>query len=167
MSAKSALEANGARHGFVFCIVQSLREGLLTALERRHKRLKRIRPISVLFLVNEPDGCADVAAESPNEMRQAAAALLLLRAESNEHIFEIRDASLKCCIGTTQLCPTRLSYLSITRHSKGDFPIWKLIHVRSLLRTARTTTSPNLPPPKPTTWHKSGIQRTASMSAAV
>lgn len=34
MSAKSALEANGAIHGFVFCLAQSQREGLLTALER-------------------------------------------------------------------------------------------------------------------------------------
>lgn len=34
MSAKRALEANGAIHGFVFYIVQSFREGLLTALER-------------------------------------------------------------------------------------------------------------------------------------
>lgn len=83
MSAKSALEANGAIHGFVFYIVQSLREGLLTALERRHKRQED--PANQRLVSGEPDGCADVAAESPNEMRQAAV-LLLLRAESNEHI---------------------------------------------------------------------------------
>lgn len=117
MSAKSALEANGAIHGFVFYIVQSLRSGLLTALERRHKRQED--PANQRLVSGEPDGCAEVAAESPNEMRQAAA-LLLLRAESNEHILR-SAASLKCCIGTTQLCPTRLSYLSITHYSKRDF----------------------------------------------
>lgn len=80
MSAKSALEANGAIHGFVFCIVQSQREGLLTALKRRHKRQED--PANQRLVSGEPDGCADVAAESPNEcVSIQSAALLLLRAE--------------------------------------------------------------------------------------
>lgn len=71
MSTKSALEANGAIDGFVFYIVQSLPEGLLTALERRrHKETGRIRPISVLFLVSRMV-VRTLPLNRRNKMRQA------------------------------------------------------------------------------------------------
>lgn len=65
MSTKSALEANGAIDGFVFYIVQSLPEGLLTALERRRHKRDWTDPANQRLVSGEPDGCADVAAESP------------------------------------------------------------------------------------------------------
>lgn len=54
VSKKSALEANVAIHGFAFCTVQRIPDGLLVAQERDEggEMNERIWPISDMFLVS-------------------------------------------------------------------------------------------------------------------